>query len=136
MYLLRLSLCCLLLLFLPLSQAADDYLSEPVAPADLQSRLDTLQAPLVVDLRKPAEFAIGHVPGAVNIPVSELEKRIDEVRQENGVVIYCINGARTRQAEPILYAHDIDNVYHLDGTFQAWLKGKYRMEKGGVKKGW
>ena len=136
MYLLRLSLCCLLLLFLPLSQAADDYLSEPVAPADLQSRLDTPQAPMVVDLRKPAEFAIGHVPGAVNIPVSELEKRIDEVRQENGVVIYCITGARTRQAEPILYAHDIDNVYHLDGTFQAWLKGRYPMEKGGVKKGW
>jgi len=137
MWLMRRSLLCLLLLFPPLSLPADDYLSQPLAPADLQSKLGTPEAPLVVDVRKPVEFGIGHVPGAVNIPVEELETRLEEVRSDNGVLVYCINGSRTRQAEPILYSHGIDPVYHLDGTFYAWMQGKYPIEKGGVKKsGW
>ena len=118
-------------------QAADDFLSPGLTPQQLQSRLGTAEAPLVVDLRAPVEFGVAHVPGAINIPLAELEDRLDEVRNDNGVLVYCINGSRTRQAEPILYAHDIDNIYHLEGTFYSWIKGKHPVEKGGVKKiGW
>lgn len=92
---------------------------------------------MVVDVRKPVEFGIGHVPGAVNIPVEELEERLGGVRSDNGVLVYCINGSRTRLAESILYTHGIENVYHLEGTFYAWIQGKNPVEKGGVKKrGW
>lgn len=112
-------------------------MSPGLTPAELQAKLGTAGVPLLVDVRKPFEFRIGHVPGAVNIPVEELEERLGEVRLGNGVLIYCINGSRTRQAEPILYTHGIDNVYHLDGTFYAWIQGKYPIEKGGIKKsGW
>lgn len=117
--------------------ASDDYLSPGLTPAELQAKLDTTGAPRVVDVRKPVEFGVGHVPGAVNIPLEELEERLEEVRHDNGVLIYCINGSRTRQAESILYTHDIDNVYHLEGAFYAWIRGKNPIEKGGVKKsGW
>jgi len=122
---------------LPLLVRADDYLSPGLTPAELQAELGTTGAPLVVDVRKPVEFGVAHIPGAVNIPVEELEERLEEVKHDNGVLIYCINGSRTRQAEPILYTHGIDNVYHLEGTFQAWIQGKHPIEKGGVKKsGW
>lgn len=127
----------LFLLHLTLAaNAADDYLSPAVSSADLLALLGTPQAPQVIDLRAPAEFGAGHVPGAVNIPLQDLEDRLGEVGNDNGVLIYCINGSRTRQAEPVLYGNAIDNVYHLDGTFQAWLQGKYPVEKGGVKKSW
>lgn len=115
--------------------AAGDYMSPGLTPAELRAKLGTVGSPLVVDVRKPIEFGIGHVPGAVNIPLEELEERLGEVKSENGVLIYCINGSRTRQAEPILYTNDIDNVYHLEGTFQAWIQGKHPIEKGGVEKG-
>ena len=53
------------------------------------------------------------------------------------MLIYCINGVRTMQAEPLLLNYGIDNVYHLVGTFQAWIQGSHPVEKGGVKKtGW
>lgn len=128
----------LLIALLPFRVAvADDYMSPGLTPAELQAKLGTTGAPLVVDVRKPVEFGIGHVPGAVNIPVEELEDRLEEVRHGNGVLVYCINGSRTRQAEPVLYTHGIDKVYHLDGTFSAWIQGKYPIEKGGAKKsGW
>ena len=117
--------------------AADDFLSPGLTALELQSRLGTPEAPLVVDVRDPVEFGVAHVPSAINIPIAELENRLDQIRGDNGVLVYCINGTRTRQAEPILYAHDFDNIYHLEGAFYAWIKGKYPVEKGGVKKsGW
>ena len=128
-----------LLMLLPLmAQAADAYRSPTLTPLELESRLGTPEAPLVVDLRSPAEFGVGHVPGAINIPLAELEKRLDEIRNDNGVLVYCINGSRTRQAEPIFFMHDFDDVYHLEGAFYAWIKGKHPVEKGGARKksGW
>jgi len=122
---------------LPLLVCAGDFLSPGLSPAELLARLESPAAPLVVDVRKPVEFGVAHIPGAVNIPLTELEGRIDELRHEHGVLIYCINGARTRQAEPILYANDIESVYHLDGALLGWIQGKHPIEKGGVKKtGW
>ena len=124
----------LLLLLLPLlplvAQAAGDYLSPGLTAQQLQSRLGAPEAPLLVDLRTPVEFAVAHIPGAVNIPLAELDQRLDEIRDDNGVLIYCINGSRTLQAEPILYTHEFENIYHLEGTFYAWIKGKYPVEKG------
>jgi rhodanese-related sulfurtransferase len=122
---------------LPLLVRAGDLLSPGLPPVELLERLGSPTSPLVVDLRKPVEFGIAHIPGAINIPLEELEERLEEVKHDNGVLIYCINGSRTRQAEPILYTHDIDNVYHLEGTFYAWIQGKHPIEKGGVtKSGW
>jgi rhodanese-related sulfurtransferase len=43
----------------------------------------------VLDVRPPEEFAAGHVPGAVNIPIHELEKRIKELPKRREVVAYC-----------------------------------------------
>ena len=48
-------------------------MSPGVSPKELQAKLGTPQAPLVVDLRKPPEFAVAHIPGAVNIPLDELD---------------------------------------------------------------
>lgn len=71
----------------------DDYLKvkdslEPV-PADqlLQRVRDGLVT--VLDVRPPEEYAAGHLPGAINIPVKELEKRLKELAPELEVVAYC-----------------------------------------------
>lgn len=118
-----------------LAECADDYMSPPITPAEVKARLGTPRAPRLVDLRTPVEFAAAHVPGAVNVPVKELEKRLDEVRpaKEQDLVIYCLDGNRTREAEPVLYSHGIDNFYHLKGSLEGWLQKNYPIEKGGVK---
>ena len=127
---------CLLLSLLPAVACATDFLSPGLTPAELQEKLAAPGTPLVIDVRKSAEFGVAHIPGATNIPLDEIEKRLDEFRSDNGVLIYCINGARTRQAEPLLFSNGIDNVYHLEGAFQGWIKEQLPIEKGGVKKSW
>ena len=119
-----------------LGAQADDYMSPAITPAEVKARLGTPRAPRLVDLRTPVEFAAAHVPGAVNVPVKELEKRLDEVRPDKGqdLVIYCLDGNRTREAEPVLYSHGIDNFYHLKGSLEGWLQKNYPIEKGGVNR--
>ena len=61
---------------------------EPIPAKEL---LDRARKGLVtvLDVRPPEEFAAGHVPGAINIPVHELEKRIKELPRRREVVAYC-----------------------------------------------
>ena len=116
---------------------ASDYLSPGLTPQQVLHKLGSEQAPLVVDVRKPAEFGVAHIPGAINIPLAETGDRLDEFKNENGVLVYCINGSRTRKAEVILQEAKIADFYHLEGAFTAWIQAKHPIEKGGVKKtGW
>jgi rhodanese-related sulfurtransferase len=61
---------------------------EPVSRDDLLSRLrDDLVT--VLDVRPEDEFALGHLPGALNIPLAELERRLAELRENREVIAYC-----------------------------------------------
>lgn len=132
----RLAALLLLTIFSVLAQAAD-YMSPGLTPEQVLEKLGSDKAPLVVDVRKPVEFGVAHIPGAINIPLAEIEGRLNEFKSDNGVLVYCINGTRTRKAEAILLGADVSNTYHLEGAFNAWIQGKYPVEKGGVKKsGW
>jgi rhodanese-related sulfurtransferase len=130
----RLSLSYLLqvgaLVLFPLVSGGSDLMSAGLTPDAVYARLKTEQAPLVVDVRKPWEFNIAHIPGAINIPVTELEQHVAELRNANGVLIYCINGSRTREAEPILLNAGISPLYYLEGAFYAWIRSGLEVEKG------
>jgi len=131
-----LSVLCFVASFSGSAQAAD-YRTPGLSPQQLHEKLGTGQAPLVVDVRKPVEYGVAHIPGAINIPLTEIETRLDEFKHDNGVLIYCINGTRTRKAEAILLDAQLTDIYHLEGTLTAWIQAKLPIEKGGVKKsGW
>lgn len=61
---------------------------EPVPAADVLERAKKGLV-TVLDVRPPEEFAAGHVPGAINIPINELEKRLSELPKRKEVVAYC-----------------------------------------------
>jgi rhodanese-related sulfurtransferase/DNA-binding HxlR family transcriptional regulator len=61
---------------------------EPVPAAELLERAKKGLV-TVLDVRPPEEFAAGHVPGAINIPVHELERRLAELPRRREVVAYC-----------------------------------------------
>ena len=63
----------------------------PAAVAELVARPD---APLLLDVRTPEEFAQGHLPGAVLIPHDQLASRLAEIEGKPWVLVYCRSGAR------------------------------------------
>ena len=90
-----------------------------------QIRAFFAQKPLIVDVRSPAEFARGHVDGAINIPVGEVSKRLDEFGAKDGAVgVYCKSGGRSGRAASELSASGYTNVVNLGGVdaIQAALK--------------
>ncbi len=71
----------------------------------------------VVDVRTPAEFAAGHVPGALNIPHDQMEARHGEIGPPSTpVVVYCRTGHRSGMARRTLVAKGFGLVY----DFQRW----------------
>jgi rhodanese-related sulfurtransferase len=64
---------------------------DDLEPVPAREVLDRARKGLVtvLDVRPPEEFAAGHVPGAVNIPVHELEKRLSELPKRREIVAYC-----------------------------------------------
>ncbi len=65
-----------------------------------QSRVG--QGAVLLDVRTPGEFASGHLPGALNIPVGDLPNRLAELPENQGVVLYCASGARSGRAASFL----------------------------------
>lgn len=64
----------------------------------------------LVDVRTPSEFASGSVKGAVNIPLDEVESRVNEFKGKPSVIVFCRSGNRSSQAKSILEANGITNV--------------------------
>jgi rhodanese-related sulfurtransferase len=62
---------------------------EPVTREELARRLEDGDDLVVLDVRPAAEYAAGHVPGAVSIPVGELRRRLAELPRDREVVAYC-----------------------------------------------
>jgi len=88
----------------------------------LAGQLAAGDAPVVLDVRTPEEFAAGHVPGAVNIPYEQLAGRLDELPAgaEDEVVVHCQRGGRAAKAEAVLHDAGYRNVRDLEGHWQAW----------------
>src|SRR4029079_18065616 len=68
----------------------------------------------LLDVRSAEEFAGGHLPGAVNIPVQELDRRLAEVGpRDSELVLYCRSGHRSGRAAELLRAHGFTRVHNL-----------------------
>ncbi len=61
---------------------------EPVEGADLLERVRSGEA-TVIDVRPPDEYRSGHIPGAISLPLTELERRLKELPHESEIVAYC-----------------------------------------------
>jgi rhodanese-related sulfurtransferase len=74
----------------------------------------------LVDVRSAAEFAAGHVPGAVNIPMEEIESRLDDLERGRPIVLICQSGKRARIAAGLLEPCQLETVV-LEGGTKAWM---------------
>ena len=72
----------------------------------------------LIDVRSIQEYKEGHLNGAINIPVFEIERKIEEVvkNKETDIIVYCSSGGRSRQAKEILDRLGFKNVYNLKAT--------------------
>jgi rhodanese-related sulfurtransferase len=75
---------------------------------------------VLVDVREPAEFAAGHIAGALHVPVGQLAARLDEIPGDRTPVFICRSGGRSMNACGIALRAGRDAVVNLEGGMLAW----------------
>lgn len=75
---------------------------------------------VVLDVRSPGEYAQGHIPRAINLPLDEISRAGAFVPDHNQpIVVYCSAGIRSARAAAVLTAGGWTKVYHL-GPLSTW----------------
>jgi molybdopterin/thiamine biosynthesis adenylyltransferase/rhodanese-related sulfurtransferase len=91
-----------------------------VSPAELKSRLDRGDAPVLLDVREPQEYQIARLPGGVRIPLGELAARQGELDPDAEIVAYCHHGIRSANATAYLRSAGFPRARNLVGGIDAW----------------
>ena len=86
----------------------------------LSDALSGADPPMLVDVRTPQEFELGHLPGATSIPVANLVDRAHDLSRARELVLYCSVGARSARASRMLRDLGFGRVRHLYGGMAAW----------------
>ena len=87
---------------------------------DEAQRLWQNKEAILIDVRTPAEYRDGHIPGVANIPLDELEKRIGEIPKDKKVVLICRTGNRSAQGTKLLRSKGFSNVYNSTSGMTSW----------------
>jgi len=77
-----------------------------------------------VDVRSGSEFASGHIPGAINIPMEEIEARLDDLDVNLPIVLICQSGKRARMSSSLLEPCQ-RQITVLEGGTQAWIRAGF-----------
>jgi len=81
------------------------------------------QGAMIVDVRTPAEYQVGHIKGSVNIPLQVLDKNIAKLKKDQPVITCCASGMRSGSAKSMLKAKGFD--VHNGGGWNS-LQSKLR----------
>jgi rhodanese-related sulfurtransferase len=75
-----------------------------------------------VDVREPEEWADGHMPGAVHIPLGDLSRRVNELPADGKIVTVCKSGGRSLDAVDILTSSGRQDVVSMAGGMVEWAR--------------
>ncbi len=106
-------------------------------PRQARTRLHELT---VIDVRTPGEYAGGHIPGALNIPLDQLDRALPDIRDaaaRGEVLVVCASGARSENACRQLAGHGVHTATLTGGT-GAWAAQGHDLERseGSSKATW
>jgi len=100
---------------------------EQVSVAELKEQMTSgdLQ---IVDVRRPAEYAGGHVPRAINAPLASLDKNPLPLKKDKRTAVICAGGYRSSAAASLLQQQGFSNLLNVSGGTGAWINAGYPVE--------
>jgi len=98
--------------------------TERVSAPMVAEELEGADAPLVLDIRNPREWATKHIGGSVNIPLNHLQERMAEIPRNRRIAVHCAGGYRSSIAASILHQYGITNLIEMAGGLAAWEAAK------------
>ena len=84
----------------------------------------------VLDVREQWEYDVGHIPGVLHLPMSEIQGRMNEIPTDKKVIVACRSGQRSARVTAWLLDNDYDDVHNMAGGILAWDQAGYKVEQG------
>jgi rhodanese-related sulfurtransferase len=101
----------------------------PQMPVDeVRSRIDEHSDLQIVDVRRPAEYATGHIPGALNASLAHLGERLTMLNPSRPTAVTCASGYRSSIAASLLAKKGFRTLFNVTGGMGAWVSGKHPVE--------
>ena len=107
---------------LPVSQVPQ------IPVAELKRRIDADRGLQVVDVRRPGEYADGHVPGAASRPLDRLEQNVGGLDPSRPTAVICAGGYRSSAATSLLRRRGFHDLANVIGGTSAWVAAGYEVE--------
>ncbi len=98
---------------------------EDVTVQETADLIDKTPDLVILDVRTISEYNDGHIEGASNIPVDDLENRLDELDKEDKILVYCKTGNRSTTAVELLEEAGFLNLYHMYEGISEWREQDY-----------
>jgi glyoxylase-like metal-dependent hydrolase (beta-lactamase superfamily II) len=95
---------------------------------ELRSHIEEQSDLQIVDVRRPAEYASGHVPGAVNLPLAHLDKA-EQLYLERPTAVVCASGYRSSAATSLLAKRGYRKLFNVIGGTNGWINAGYPVEQ-------
>lgn len=87
---------------------------------ELAARRECGDAPYLLDVREPAEYACGAIDGSINIPLRDVKRRLREIPRDRDVVVICHSGARSAMMTRMLNGLGYERAVNLRGGMAAY----------------
>ena len=87
---------------------------------EIKALLESGEKLNIIDVREPAEYAFGHLPGAISIPAGELDARLQELDKEKEYSIVCRTGSRSDMACGMLASKGFTKVKNVMPGMKSW----------------
>lgn len=94
--------------------------NQTLKPIELRERLARGERLQVIDVRSATEYDEGHLPGAVNMPLEQVEARLDDLHPHDPAILVCQSGKRASMCAELLDRHRSDLAV-LEGGTSAWV---------------
>lgn len=104
------------------------------AERDISSReakaiLDKNKAVYLLDVRTPQEYSQARLAGSVLIPISDFERRVNEVPKNRPVLVYCAVGSRSKPVANFLARRGNADVYNMTDGIVGWYRNGYPVSR-------
>jgi rhodanese-related sulfurtransferase len=101
-----------------------------IGPQQAKELMATGQLDLV-DVREPAEWSRGHLPGARLVPLDRLRASARELLPRDGIIFVCAAGVRSQTAARLAEALGLRVLYNLTGGTRAWISAGLELVRDG-----
>jgi rhodanese-related sulfurtransferase len=103
--------------------------AQDISSREAKTLLEKNKNVFLLDVRTPQENSQAKLPGTVLIPISEFERRINEVPKNKTILVYCAVGSRSKSVAEFLSKNGYKNVYNMTDGIVGWYRNGFPLQR-------